>query len=133
MRNGDGKGSLRDLRLFVRYFHEAAIVARHVLMSLCLALLLLAVVIAHAEHQTLGHALYFTAITGLTVGYGDISPVTPLGRVASILVAFIGVILSGIYVAIATSALTRAVHATGSLKDGSAGAAGDGIGLVDGP
>jgi voltage-gated potassium channel len=130
MRNGDGMGSLHDLRLFVRYFREAAAVARHILLALVTVLLLLAFVIAHAEHQTYGHALYFTAITGLTVGYGDISPVTPLGRVASIVVAFIGVILSGIYVAIATSALTRAVHATLPGREGSRTAEGDGTALV---
>ena len=111
MRHGYGLGSLRDVRLFVRYIREAAVVARHVLLVLGMILLLLAVVIAYAEHLSFGHALYFTAITGLTVGYGDIAPVTPLGRLASIVVAFIGVILSGIYVAIATSALTRAVRA----------------------
>jgi hypothetical protein len=126
MRQGHGLGSLRDVRLFVRYFREAAAVARHVLLVLGVILLLLAVVIAYAEHQSFGHALYFTAITGLTVGYGDIAPVTALGRLASIVVAFIGVILSGIYVAIATSALTRAVHAVAQGNVGEAEVGHDG-------
>lgn len=126
MRQSYGLGSLRDVRLFVRYFRDAAAVARHVLLVLGMILLLLAVVIAYAEQQSFGRALYFTAITGLTVGYGDIAPVTVLGRAASIVVAFIGVILSGIYVAIATSALTRAVHAVAQGNKSEAEAGHDG-------
>ena len=41
---------------------------------------MLAVLFAWAEDQTLGNAIYFTLITGLTVGYGDIAPVTPIGK-----------------------------------------------------
>ena len=48
------------------------------------------------------NALYFTIITMTTVGYGDISPDTRLGRVAAVLVAFQGMvffalIINGIY------------------------------------
>ena len=38
-------------------------------------------------------ALWFTVITSTTVGYGDISPVTTLGRVVVLAVMFLGIVL----------------------------------------
>jgi len=35
--------------------------------------------------------MYWSAITLTTVGYGDVSPVTPIGRVISVFTAFLGV------------------------------------------
>jgi voltage-gated potassium channel len=102
---------LRDLHLFLIHFFRATHLVRHILEALLACLLGLAVVIGLAEHRSFADALYFTLITGLTVGYGDISPVTPLGRVASIAAALIGVISTGIYVAIATNAVSRALQA----------------------
>jgi voltage-gated potassium channel len=41
-------------------------------------------------------ALYFTLITSLTIGYGDIVPTTAAGRVLSILAGVVGVIFIGL-------------------------------------
>jgi hypothetical protein len=62
------------------------------------------------EGWIFSRALYFTMITGMTVGYGDIVPTTALGRVISVVIAMIGIVYVGIIVAIATRALTLAVH-----------------------
>jgi voltage-gated potassium channel len=43
------------------------------------------------EHWVLIDAFYFTAMTMLTVGYGDIAPQTPAGKIASVLFAFVAV------------------------------------------
>ncbi len=96
--------ALRDLHLFLIHFFRVTHLVRHILEALFACLLGIAVVIALAEHRSFGDAVYFTLITGLTVGYGDISPVTPVGRVASM-------ILTGIYVAISTNAVSRALQA----------------------
>jgi voltage-gated potassium channel len=37
------------------------------------------------------HAMYWSAITLTTVGYGDVSPVTPIGQVISVFTALLGV------------------------------------------
>ena len=43
--------------------------------------------------QTIWDAMYFTIITITTVGYGDISPVTPIGRLVTILTVLAGITL----------------------------------------
>ena len=45
--------------------------------------------------HTYGDALYWAAITGTGVGYGDITPVTPEGRVIAGLLAFVGLGIVG--------------------------------------
>jgi voltage-gated potassium channel len=100
---------------FIVYF------ARYILLLLGLIWIMLAVLFAWAEDQTLGNAIYFALITGLTVGYGDITPVTPIGKVASAAIAVVGVITAGIYVGIATRAVSMSIRGhrlTGDFRPG---------------
>lgn len=83
---------------------------RAVLVALLAILLLCAVLTSFLEGQALGDAFYFTLITAMTVGYGDIVPTTPLGRLISVVVALVGVIYVGLVVAIANRALALAVE-----------------------
>ena len=78
---------------------------------------MLTVIFAWAEDQTLGNAIYFTLITGMTVGYGDITPVTPIGKAASVAIAIVGVITAGIYVAIATRAVAISIRGQRLTRD----------------
>ena len=95
---------------FVRHFAKYVAYLRGVLLTLILLLVLGGVVISRLEGIPLGDAIYFAFVTGLTIGYGDISPATPLGRVISILIGLVGMIFTGVTVAIATRALTDAVR-----------------------
>ena len=58
----------------------------------------------------LGEAVYFSFITGLTIGYGDIAPGTPAGRVISVLLGVNGILFTGLVVAAAVNALQQAVQ-----------------------
>ena len=58
----------------------------------------------------LGERDLFRLITALTVGYGDITPVTPIGKAASAAIAVVGVITAGIYVGIATRAVAMSLR-----------------------
>ena len=64
--------------------------------------------IAATEKVSFGKALYFSFITGLTVGYGDIAPVTSIGRVISVLMGLIGILFTGVVVATAVEATRHA-------------------------
>jgi len=67
-----------------------------------------AVTIAGVEDIPIGEAVYFSFITGLTVGYGDIAPHTTIGRIVSVALGFIGIVFSGMVVAIAVHAVREA-------------------------
>lgn len=64
-------------------------------------LLVLGTVLFHLiENWSLLDAFYFTGMTMLTVGYGDIAPHTPAGKVTAVIFAFasVGVALYSINV-----------------------------------
>ena len=101
---------MQDFLLFMSNIRFIAYFARYILLLLGLIWIMLTVIFAWAEDQTLGNAIYFALITGLTVGYGDITPATPIGKAASAAIAVVGVITAGIYVGIATRAVAMSLR-----------------------
>lgn len=57
----------------------------------------------HARNPTLLQSLYFSSVTMLTIGYGDISPSSDIARIFVIIVGFIGFILFGIFITVTYS------------------------------
>ena len=55
--------------------------------------------------QGFGDVLYLSAVTALTVGYGDFVPHTFIGRCLSLCLALQGIMLTGIVAAVAVKAL----------------------------
>jgi len=96
---------MREFLRFCRHFLRLLHYVRGVMLILIAALFICALLFVQVEGKDFGEALYFTLITGLTIGYGDIAPVTAAGRVLSIVAGVIGVIYVGLVVAIATRAL----------------------------
>ena len=90
---------------FLSCFSHAAWRVRGVIGGQIGLVVLAAWAISWVEKLPFGEALYFSFITGLTIGYGDISPATPAGRVISILIGLVGILFTGIVVAIAVKAL----------------------------
>jgi voltage-gated potassium channel len=101
---------MQDFLLFVNNMRFIVYFARYILLMLGFIWIMLTVVFAWAEDQTLGNAIYFALITGLTVGYGDITPVTPMGKAVSAAIAVVGIITAGIYIGIATRAVAMSVR-----------------------
>jgi hypothetical protein len=93
------------MRAFVRAFARYALYIREVIVSLILLIVLGGVTISQVEDIPLGEAVYFAFITGLSIGYGDISPSTGWGRLISVSIGLVGMLFVGISVAIATRAL----------------------------
>ena len=63
-----------------------------------------------SESWGIGESLYFTFVTGLTIGYGDLTPKHFIGRLLAIVIAFAGVVLIGLVAAVSVQALAEADH-----------------------
>ena len=97
---------LQFWQIFARYTMHV----REVIAGLVLTLLGGGCIIARVEGLKLGESIYFAFVTGLTIGYGDITPTTAIGRLVSILIGVIGMIFMGLVIAIATRALSDAAQ-----------------------
>jgi hypothetical protein len=67
--------------------------------------LVMGLVIGFLEGWSLGDAVYFTFITGLTIGYGDLVPRQALSRVLAIAIGLCGLFATGLIAAIAVQAM----------------------------
>jgi hypothetical protein len=101
---------MRDFIRFIRHLFETVHFIRGIVLALALQLLLCVIVVVLAEGMPIGQAVYFVLITALTIGYGDITPNTPWGRVASVAAGAIGMLITGIIAAATVRALSQAVH-----------------------
>jgi len=69
----------------------------------------LGLLIGFIEGWSVGDAIYFTFVTGLTIGYGDIVPRQALARALAIGVGLSGLFLTGLIAGIAVYALRIAL------------------------
>jgi voltage-gated potassium channel len=68
-------------------------------------------VIGRVEGFPFGEGFYFAMITGLTIGYGDVTVVTTVGRAIAIALGFVGIILTGMMVSASVLAVQKAWQA----------------------
>jgi voltage-gated potassium channel len=71
----------------------------------------------YAEHEaqpdklgTIPDAMYWAIVTLTTVGYGDVAPITPLGRVVASVTAVMGIVMLALPVGIVASAFQQEIH-----------------------
>ena len=69
----------------------------------------LGLLIGFVEGWPVGDAIYFTFITSLTIGYGDIVPRQALGRALAVGIGICGLFLTGVIAGIAVYAMRRAL------------------------
>ena len=69
----------------------------------------LGLLIGFIEGWSIVDAMYFTFITGLTIGYGDVVPRQVLARVLAIGIGVSGLFLTGVVAAIAVHAMRTAL------------------------
>lgn len=62
-------------------------------------------IIGRIENWRIDEALYFTFVTGLTIGYGDYAPQHFLSRLLAVAIGFAGIVVTGLVAAVAVQAL----------------------------
>ena len=90
---------------FTSHFFRIAWKVRSVILALIALIVIGAVVISFVEKIPFGDSLYFSFVTGLTIGYGEIVAKTVMGRVVALLIGLIGIIFTGMVVAVAVRAV----------------------------
>jgi voltage-gated potassium channel len=101
---------MRDFRLFFRHLVETILIVRHVFTVFIGLLALCVLAIVQAEGLSVGRATYLVLITALTIGYGDVTPETVVGKIASVAAGILGLLVTGIVIAIAVRALGQAAE-----------------------
>jgi voltage-gated potassium channel len=75
-------------------------------------------VIDHREYENVGVAMWWAAQTVTTVGYGDVTPANPAGRIIGVFVMLYGIAFVTIFVAAITSIfVARAAEERGIAED----------------
>ena len=93
---------------FIRMFGQSIFLALPVLALLISLIIIAGQVAGRIEGWSRFDAFYWSFITATTVGYGDIRPVKRSTKVLSIVVAMIGLMFTGVFVAITVSTASNA-------------------------
>jgi hypothetical protein len=70
----------------------------------------LGLLVGFMEGWSVGDAVYFTLVTGLTIGYGDLVPRQAVARALTIGIGLSGLFLTGLIAGIAVFAMRIAIN-----------------------
>ena len=94
-----------NLIAFFKHFFSFLASAGWIIISLFVGILILGGFLTIIEKNSIGDSIYLAFITALTIGYGDITPSTALGKIICIILGMIGIIFMGVIVAASIRAL----------------------------
>ncbi|NWK55604.1 two pore domain potassium channel family protein [Verrucomicrobiaceae bacterium N1E253] len=97
---------------FIHLFGVALIVLSPVLLFLLMIIILLGLFVGRIEKWRTSDAIYFAFITATTVGYGDLKPDQSISKMAAIVIALVGIVLTGIIVAVGLYSVDAALNST---------------------
>ena len=92
-------------RIFFRELFRLVRVVWPILSWVLFAMVGPGLLIGHIEGWRIVDALYFTFVTGLTIGYGDLTPRHVVSRLLAVVIGFAGIVLTGLVVALCVAAL----------------------------
>lgn len=101
---------------FLKEFAVALWLTFPLLLSLALIISLLGQIVGKKEAWSRFESFYWSFVTATTVGYGDFRPIKRGSRILAIVIALLGLTLTGILVAVAVHAGTVALEATQSAR-----------------
>ena len=88
------------LLTFIQLFSGALYLLLPLIGLLFFIITLLGQIVAKVENWSRFDALYWSFITASTVGYGDMRPIKKISKTFSVFIAIVGMMLSGIIIAI---------------------------------
>ena len=101
---------LRGLTIvFLRDFVLGLWVMFPLLFSLLVAISWLGLIVGRREGWSRLDSIYWSFVTATTLGYGDLRPAKSSSKLIAILIAFLGLILTGIVIAAAVQATNTAL------------------------
>lgn len=95
---------------FTYHFFHATWRVKAVILALIVLVVCGAAVLAYLEEFAFADTLYFAFVTGLTIGYGDIVMQTPVGRLISLLIGLVGILFTGLMVAVLVYAVRESLE-----------------------
>ncbi len=95
-------------RRFVAGLIKGLRVVWPILSILLMLIIALGMVVGLVEGWSVQESLYFSFVSGLTIGYGDFAPKTLLGRALAIGIGVCGILVTALVAAVAVKALTDA-------------------------
>jgi voltage-gated potassium channel len=98
---------------FLKEFGYGLLVALPLLLVLATGITLLGQLVGKMEGWSHFDSFYWAFITATTVGYGDLRPVKKGSRITAILIATLGLLLTGFLIALAVRAATVALQTHG--------------------
>ena len=93
---------------FISLFARGLYLAAPLLVALVSVIVMAGQVVRRYESWSRFDALYWSFITATTIGYGDLRPTRRVSKALSVLIGIVGLVLTGIMVAIALRAATDA-------------------------
>jgi voltage-gated potassium channel len=100
---------------FLKEFGAGLWLTLPLFLSLGAAIILLWQYVGKKEGWSRFDSFYWSFVTATTVGYGDFRPTTKSSRIIAILIALLGLLLTGILIAVAVRAGTVALAAHGAV------------------
>jgi len=95
-------------RSFVTGLFKGLRVVWPILSGLLVLIVALGVVAGLVEGWSVQESVYFSFVSGLTIGYGDFAPKTLLGRALAVGIGVCGILMTALVAAVAVQALTEA-------------------------
>lgn len=106
--------AMKQLRRdFIGEFWRGLLVVWPIVSVLLVFMALLGLVVGELEGWPVGDGLYFSFVTGLTIGYGDLVPKLGLARCLAMLIGMAGIVMTGLIVAVGVHALRKVLEDQG--------------------
>jgi hypothetical protein len=100
-------------RIFFAEFFRLIRVLWPILSGVLFAMVGPGLLIGRIEGWRIVDALYFTFVTGLTIGYGDLTPRHVVSRLLAVVIGLAGIVLTGLIAAVSVEALRATARDAG--------------------